>query len=84
MKLILNIFVYLSGVLLRVPINSKYTRLELIFAEYKWVRRKSKSLWVRGIDKGSLWVKFNFSELEHYRKLGIELKDPSLIIEDYR
>jgi transposase len=59
----------------------KYTFLEMFFARWQWVRRRSKQFWCRHKDNG-MWVKFTDKEMKLYEKLGITFKFAD--VEDWR
>ena len=61
----------------------KYNWWELWFSDFKFIRRLSKSYWVK--QEGNCWVKFTDYELKNMTAVGIDLKNcPLLIVEDYR
>lgn len=65
--------------------KSKYTFLELFFSKYQWVRRRSKSFWVKDERIGLCWVKFSTNELNYYKKiLGHDMTFDGYKIEDWR
>ena len=68
--------------------KTKYTWLELYFADrWPWVRKRAKAFWVRQLPSG-LWVRFNDEEMELFRALGVDFSKfkagPELECEDWR
>lgn len=68
--------------------KTKYTWLELYFAErWPWVRKRAKAFWVRQLPDG-LWVRFNDEEMRVLETYGVDFTKfkfkPDMEVEDWR
>jgi hypothetical protein len=78
----------LSDVLDRLDVpRTKYSYLELLFSNrWRWVRRRSKALWVKNKREGFVWVKFSKAETDYFLRRGFPMRfnKNEFITEDYR
>lgn len=58
-----------------------YTILEILFHNWQWVRKLSKSYWVNRIEEGYQWVKFDRQEMID-NGFCFE-NNPDYLVEDY-
>lgn len=56
---------------------SKYSLLELLFANrFQWVRKRAKAVWIKDPQNPD-WVKFTKKEIEELKnEIGLDLTDP--------